>query len=68
MKPAEDKPTRNPNFGRYFCFEKLKLKRDMILWPNLVIKVYENGLGYEATKHLVLPTFLFADFLKDRSP
>jgi len=64
MTSGDDKPTRNPNFGRTFCFERVKLKRDMLLWPNLVVKVFERGFNYPETKHLVLPTFLFADFLK----
>lgn len=68
MKSTEDKATRNPNFGRCFFFERVKLKRDMLLWPNLVIKLHEQGLDYPETHHLVLPTFLFADFLLEVSP
>jgi len=68
QKSLEEKATRNPNFGRFFVFEKVKLKRDMLLWPNLVIKLYENGFNYAETHHLVLPTFLFADFLLESNP
>ena len=68
IKSLEDKPTRNPNFGRFFAFEKVKLKRDMLLWPNLVINLFENGIDNPCTHHLVLPTFLFADFLIEKNP
>jgi len=63
MKAADDKPTYNPNFGRSLTFEKVKLKRDLLLWPNLVIKVFERGIDSPESHHLVLPTFIFADFL-----
>ena len=65
IKAADDKPTHNPNFGRCLIFEKVKLKRDLLLWPNLVIKLYERGMNAPESHHLVLPTFLFADFLTD---
>lgn len=64
---SDDGKAHNPNFGRYLCFEKIKLKRDMLLWPNIVFQYYENG--FEDTpqpQHLVLPTFLFCDFLKEQ--
>lgn len=32
----------------------------MLLWPNLVIKLHDNGLENEETNRIVLPTFLFA--------
>jgi len=68
LKSLEDKPTSNPNFGRYFAFEKVKLKRDMLLWPNLVINLFEQGMDKPMTHHLVLPTFLYADFLIESHP
>jgi hypothetical protein len=66
MQAEDAKPNLNPNFGRYLCFDRIKLKRDMMLWPNLVIQLYEDGFEDTAQPlHVVLPTFLFADFMKE---
>ena len=61
------KLTRNPNFGKVLCFEKILLQEDMLLWPHLIIKVYESGFSYGYSSSLILPIFIFADsFMTER--
>ena len=74
LKPENDerKPTKNPNYGKVLCFEKLQLQEDMILWPHLVIKYYDQGKGSKdapnvENSRIVLPIFLFAGSFMDEA-
>ena len=55
------KTTTNPNFGKSVKFESIMLARDMLLWPNLVIRVFAEKNQAEETSRIVVPTFLFAE-------
>lgn len=44
MKSEIQKETRNPNFGKVICFSQILLQEDLLLWPHMIIKLYENGI------------------------
>ena len=59
----EHKLTKNPNFGKVIVFKQIKLQEDMLLWPHLIFKFFEQGIGRDKveTSRIVLPIFIFAD-------
>ena len=59
----EHKLTKNPNFGKVIVFKQIKLQEDMLLWPHLILKFFEQGIGRDKveTSRIVLPIFIFAD-------
>lgn len=62
----EKKMTKNPNFGKVVVFEQIMLQEDMILWPHLIFKFFNDGMGTEAkpnpeSSRIVLPIFIFAE-------
>ena len=59
-------PTQNPNFGKVVVFKEMVLQEDMLLWPHLILKFYDKGLGEkdrpnEESSRIVVPIFVFAD-------
>ena len=59
-------PTCNPNFGKVVVFREMVLQEDMLLWPHLILKFYDKGLGekdrpFEESSRIVVPLFIFAD-------
>lgn len=59
-------PTCNPNFGKVVVFREMLLQEDMLLWPHIIIKFYDKGLGEvgspnEESSRIVVPLFIFAD-------
>ena len=56
--------TKNPTFGKIITFEKIKLLREPLLWPQLVINVYDDGIifgiGGCETCFTTIPLFEYA--------
>ena len=65
--PDDDDCTMSPNFGRILPYHNLRLHKDEpLLWPFVVIKYYDQENSSTEKGRVVIPMFLYADYILDR--